>query len=141
MQRLSRHVQKPRESHWRAGKHVLRYLCGTCTHGIVYTRSTAQQGSTALPHAVGYCDADHAGDADTGRSTTGFVHIMNGGAVSWQSRLQPTTARSTAEAEHTSASAVTQEALWLRKLQHDLSMRGCIMPLLATAGTAESPTA
>lgn len=43
--------------------------------------------------------------------------ILNGGAISWSSRLQPTVAVSTAEAEYMSAA---KEALWLRKLLHEL---------------------
>ena len=45
---------------------------------------------------------------------------MFGGEVSWSSRLQPSVALSTAEAEHTAAAAATKEALWLRTLLKDL---------------------
>ena len=71
---------------------------------------------------VGYCDADFAGDVDTRRSTTGYVFLMFGGAVSWSSRLQPTVAASTVEAEYLSAAQAVKEALWFRKLGGDLGM-------------------
>jgi len=65
---------------------------------------------------VGFCDSDWGGDFDTKRSTTGYVFILNGGAVSWQRKLQQTVAPSTREAEYMAASAAAKEALWLRKL-------------------------
>ena len=69
---------------------------------------------------MGYCDSDYAGDLDTRRSTTGYVFIMNGGAITWSSRRQQTVAASTTEAEYMAAAAATKEALWLRKLINDL---------------------
>jgi hypothetical protein len=46
-----------------------------------------------------FVDADHGGDKDTKRSTSGLVVMMNGGPVTWFSRLQKLTALSSAESE------------------------------------------
>ena len=53
---------------------------------------------------------------------TGYVFLMFGGAVSWSSRLQPTVAVSTVEAEYLSAAQAVKEALWFRKLGGDLGL-------------------
>ena len=109
---LSRFMSQPTMQHWMAAKGVLRYLSGTVNLGISY-------GHVVAP-LVGYCDADFAGDLDTRRSTTGYVFMLNGGAISWSSRRQPTVAVSTAEAEYMAAAHAIKEALWLRKLFADL---------------------
>ena len=49
----------------------------------------------------GYTDADYTSDVDKRRSTSGYVTMFIGGAVSWQSRLQNCVSMSTTEAEST----------------------------------------
>jgi transposase InsO family protein len=107
---LTRFMSAPSLSHWLAAKGVLRYLAGTPDYGILFS----SQGNV-----FGYCDADYAGDPDTRRSTTGYVFSSGGGAISWSSRLQPTVAVSTAEAEYMAAAHAVKEALWLRNLITD----------------------
>ncbi|GLI66562.1 hypothetical protein VaNZ11_010446, partial [Volvox africanus] len=87
---------------------------GTMKFGLHYKR-----GSLVVD---GYSDADWAKDRDRRRSTTGFVFLMNGTAISWKSRLQPTVATSSVEAEYMAAAFTTCEALWIRKLLYDLGM-------------------
>ena len=64
----------------------------------------------------GYCDADYAGGLDTRRSISDFVFVLIVGAISWSSKLQPTVAVSTTEAEHMASAQAVKEALWLKKL-------------------------
>ncbi|XP_071708784.1 secreted RxLR effector protein 161-like [Rutidosis leptorrhynchoides] len=54
-------------------------------------------------------------DRDDSRSQSGYIFIMNGGAVDWRSSKQSTTAMSTTKSEYIDASEVAQEAVWIRK--------------------------
>ena len=112
---LTRYMAYPSEVHWSAAKTVLRYLSGTLDFGITFSKGDTTE-------LVGYADADFAGDIDTRRSTTGYVFLLNGGVISWSSRLQPTVAASTTESEYMAAFGAVKEALWLRKLMNDLDV-------------------
>jgi len=52
---------------------------------------------------VSYCNADYAGDSETGNSS-GYFFLLHGASIPWSSRLQPTITMSTAEAEFTCVS-------------------------------------
>ena len=107
---LSRYMATPTEAHWQAAKAVVRYIAGTTDCGITFNKRSG---------LLAYCDADFAGDLDSRRSTTGYVFTLSGGIISWSSRLQPTVAASTTEAEYMAAAAAVKEALWLRVLMAD----------------------
>ena len=120
---LARYMAVPTTAHWTAAKTVVRYLAGTPDMGITF-------GASA-PSLQAYCDADYAGDTDSRKSTTGYVFILNGGAISWASRLQPTVASSTTEAEYIAAATTVKEALWLRKLLPALGLTPGTIPIQA----------
>eukprot|EP00877_Chromochloris_zofingiensis_P010252 jgi/Chrzof1/5480/Cz16g04260.t1 len=90
-------------------------LCGrTLDYGITF-------GSDSND-LIGYCDADYAGDTDTRKSTSGYIFILHGGAITWSSKRQATVAASTTEAEYMAAAAAVKEALWLRTLLSELQL-------------------
>ena len=117
VQALSRHLQSSKEEHMVAAKRVLRYLQGTKDLSLVYE---ANKDDCGKPSIVGFSDADWGGDHDTRRSTTGYLFKLGGGAVSWASKLQPTVALSSAEAEYMAVCAAVQEAIHLRQLMKDI---------------------
>jgi hypothetical protein len=63
-----------------------------------------------------YCDADHAGDRDTGRSTGAYIIKYGSGAISWSSKLQSMVALSSTEAEYIAGVELGKEMVWLRKV-------------------------
>ncbi len=106
---LSRYMSAPSSAHMAAAHSILRYLAGTPSLGIRFL------ASDSMP-LCGWGDADHAGESSSSRSTTGFVFKFRGGPTSWSSKLQPTVALSTIEAEYMAAAEVAREAIWLSML-------------------------
>lgn len=70
---------QPTVEHWKLVKRILRYVQGTKGIGLLYT--TEQDSSL-----VAYSDADYAGDVNDRKSTSGFVFLKNGAAISWRSK-------------------------------------------------------
>jgi hypothetical protein len=99
-----------------AAKRILRYLKGTSHLGITYSRRNDAKANLLW----GFADADHAGDPDTRRSVTGYVTMMNGGAISWSSTRQAIVALSLSEAEFYAASNSGCDVSHLRGLMSDL---------------------
>ena len=72
-------------------------------------------------HLDTFADADYAMDY-TRRSTSGILIMLNGGPVTWSSRLKKSTAQSTAEAEIIAAADATKEALHLSLMLTELGV-------------------
>ena len=74
-------------------KYVLHYLKGTKELKIKYNGSS----DAGL---IGYSDSDWGENRDDCHSTSGHVHLMANGAISWASQQQKTVALSVGEAEY-----------------------------------------
>eukprot|EP00052_Salpingoeca_macrocollata_P029827 m.307284 g.307284 ORF g.307284 m.307284 type:complete len:509 (-) comp23022_c5_seq5:537-2063(-) len=113
---LSKVMAAPTQKHLIAAKRVLRYLQGTKSLGITFSRSGVQR-----PQLHGFTDASWNSEARR-RSTSGFVFLMTGGAVSWRTKMQSVAALSTAESEYYAMAEAVREVLFLRNLLMEL---GC----------------
>jgi hypothetical protein len=113
--KLSRYSHNPGENHWKAVRHVFKYLSGTRTLGITYKCT----GSERLDFH-GYSDSDHGSCVDTRQSTSGYVFFMAGGPVSWKSSRQHSVTLSSTESEYYGLTNAAKEASWLRLLLSDL---------------------
>ena len=110
--RLSQYASNPSKEHRQAVIRVLRYLKGTPDQGITYR---GIEPITAQPPLLAYCDSDWAQDIDTRRSVTGYVFLLCGAAISWQSKRQHTVTLSSVEAEYQAAVQAAKEAIWWRR--------------------------
>lgn len=112
---LSRYLNNFSNVHWGALKKVFKYLKTNKELGILYSASATEDSS-----AIGFCDADYANCTVTRRSVTGYVFVMNGGAITWNTKLQKCVALSTTEAEYLAACAATKELVWIKSLMKEI---------------------
>ncbi|KAE8261460.1 hypothetical protein A4X09_0g7660, partial [Tilletia walkeri] len=112
---------EPTYEHWDVALRVVRYLLTTHTVGLWYPKNTA------APQLEGWVDADHAGDKDTRKSTTGYAFKVFGCLVSWGARRQDIVATSTVHAEYVAMSEAARENAYLRTLLNDMR-QPCLQP-------------
>ena len=115
---LGRNMAKPTKSHLAAAKHVLRYLRGTSSLGLRYTKGASAEANVAY----GFADATWANVPESSRSVSGYAFFVNGAAVSWRCKVQNLVALSTAEAEFVSLCDAVREAIYLRNLLQEMGL-------------------
>ena len=99
--------------HLEAAYHLLSYLKTFPDVQIIY-----HQGSgTCIFDA--YVNADWGNSKDR-QSTSGYLIMVGGSPISWKSKIQPTVATSTTEAEYIATKDVVKEIIWLRQMFKDL---------------------
>jgi hypothetical protein len=113
---LAQTMHCPRERHWKAAIHCLKYLSGTPDLALHYAKD---KGSTL----IGFSDSDFAGCKGTRKSTTGFIFTLAGGPISWKIKKQEVITLSSCEAEYRALTSTVQECMWLRELLSELGWR------------------
>ena len=108
--KVSQYSTNPNSTHWTVVKRIFRYLAGTSNRGLYY-------GSQGL--GSGFTDADW-GSGDDRRSIGGYAFMLNGSAISWNSKKQSTVALSSTEAEYMALTQAVKESIWLQALLLDL---------------------
>ncbi|GKB46369.1 retrotransposon protein, putative, ty1-copia subclass, partial [Tanacetum coccineum] len=112
---VSRHQQNLGEGHWTAVKNILKYLRNTKDRFLVY-------GGEEELRVTGYCDASWQTDKDDSRSQSGWVFLLNEGAVTWKSSKQDIVADFTCESEYITACEALKEAIWMKNFIGDLGV-------------------
>lgn len=125
---LSRFMANPSPEHFSSLDHLWGYLSQSKQIGLLYqlnassqARSIKSDQSTSVRSdqikLIGSTDADWGGDLDSRRSTTGYIFLLqlnkNYCAISWLSKLQPTVALSSAEAEFMAYRESTKQSIYL----------------------------
>ncbi|XP_017632590.1 uncharacterized mitochondrial protein AtMg00810-like [Gossypium arboreum] len=90
---LSRFMHCCNEEHFRAVKRVLRYIKGTLSYGLQFSRSEDLK-------LIGYTDSDWAGLKDDMKSTSGYAFTLGSAMFCWSLKKQNVVPQSTAEAEY-----------------------------------------
>ena len=134
----------PHEIHYHALRHIMKYLYTTRDDGLYFWR---QELHTILPSAPlptigsrpadllpdgrpshgitdlhGYVDSDWATCPRTRRSLTGVCVRLAGGTIAYKTKLQPTIAQSSTEAEFMGASDFGKILLYVRSVLWDLGV-------------------
>jgi hypothetical protein len=103
---VARFMERPTEMHVAAIKRIMRYLKGTLSLGIMYKKVSGD-----VLQLNGWTDSDYAGDLDDRKSTSGYLFMLGGGAVSWSSKKQPIVTLSTTEAEFVAAASCACQSI------------------------------
>ena len=72
---------------------------------------------------IGLSDADFANSIDDRRSIGGILVALWNSPIAWTSKIQPTVALSTTEAEYMALCKLTQELFYFRKLCKEMKLR------------------
>jgi hypothetical protein len=115
---LAQFTSSPTEAHWSAVKHLLRYLKGTPTFGIHYTRTSDPEEGLC-----GWADADYASSLVSKKSTSGYVISLYGNPICWSTKKQPVVAQSTTKAEFVAMNRCAKQLRWLTNLILNLKIK------------------
>jgi hypothetical protein len=113
---ISRFMEEPVYSHWKALKRILWYIQGTVSLGLFYLKAEDYK-------LVGYSDSDWCEDIDNRKSTSGYVFFMGDTTFTWLSKKQPIVTLSTCEAEYVAASWCVCHTIWHRNLLSEMELK------------------
>ncbi|RDX83544.1 hypothetical protein CR513_35523, partial [Mucuna pruriens] len=104
---LGRYLSDPGMQHWKTVKHVMLYLRRTKGHMLTYRKSEDLE-------IIGYSDSDFTGCQDSKCSTSRYIYMLAGGAISWKSVKQTLIAPSTMAAKFMTCFEASNHGIWLQ---------------------------
>ena len=110
---LSQFMQTPRQAHWDAALHVVRYLKGSLGQGILL------RADTNIDLSI-YCDSDWQSSPLTRRSLSSYVVMLGGFPIAWKTKKQDTVSHSSVEVEYRAMAYAVKEIKWIVPLVKDL---------------------
>ncbi|GJW27757.1 zinc finger, CCHC-type containing protein [Tanacetum coccineum] len=112
--KLSRYTSNPGTQHWQAIQRVLKYLKKTMDYRLTYI---------GYPSVLeGYTDASWISNTEDNLSTSGWVFLLGGGAISWASKKQTCMTSSTIESKFVALAAAGKEVEWLKNLLFEIPL-------------------
>jgi hypothetical protein len=99
--------------HLEATNHILQYLRGTIDMGILFKKKRQIKVTC-------YTDVDSTWDAESLRSTEGYVFQLGGNPITWHKKRQQIVVFSSARSEYRAFTEGTKESLWLKGLLLEL---------------------
>ncbi|GJT37226.1 retrovirus-related pol polyprotein from transposon TNT 1-94 [Tanacetum coccineum] len=118
----ARYQAKPTEKYLKAVKRIFRYLKGTITMGLWYSKDVDMS-------LTAYSNADHAGCPDTRRSTSESAQFLGDKLVSWSLKKQKSIVISSIEAEYIALSGCCAQIIWMRSQLTDYGFQFNKIPL------------
>jgi len=110
---VSRFMQNPQEAHLQAAKHILRYVRRYPDLGLFFKQGEENR-------LCGYTDADYGQDIDDRISVGAYIFYLGNSPISWNSKKQSSTSRSSCESEYRALAQCSCEAIWIRRLLKEL---------------------
>ena len=110
---VARYSHNPGRKHWKAAQMILRYLARDPDAGIQYRET----GNT---EPVYYTDSDWGQSEDDRKSVSGYIWLLAGAPVAWQSRTQKSVSQSSCEAEFIALSEAVREVRWMSQFLEEL---------------------
>ncbi|XP_074337536.1 secreted RxLR effector protein 161-like [Apium graveolens] len=108
---LGRYLSNPEIEQCKAVKRVLRYLKKTKDYKLTYRKSDHLE-------IIGYSDSDSGECKDERNSTSDYIYLLAGGAISWRSSKQTLIASSTVATEYIAYFFGIQSSFMATKLCH-----------------------
>lgn len=108
-------MNNPTKEHMEAVTRILRYLKMNPGKGLLFKKNSTKEINI-------YTDADWAGGATHGRSTSGYCSYVWGNLVTWRSKKQSVVSRSTTESELRALALGICEGIWLKRLLVELGL-------------------
>ncbi|PLW18034.1 hypothetical protein PCASD_19810 [Puccinia coronata f. sp. avenae] len=112
---LSQFLEDPRECHYKAAQHTLRYISTTKDQHLILGQNDLKQESNEL---IGFSDSDWNGSKSWNSYSASIIYFH--GTVGWRSHKQQTVALSSAEGEYVSLSDSSQDLLWCMNVLEEL---------------------
>ncbi len=120
---MSKYITNPGPKHWKAAKNALRYLKETKDYGLILGHKEYENKMEIKELKFkGLSDADFANSIDDRKSIGGILVNLWNSPIAWTSKIQPTVALSTTEAEYMALCKLTQEVFYFRKLCKEMKL-------------------